>query len=166
MGHCRGRVSGCAEKKPAPAAYLTNAALNIRLRPGSEFDRFDSVTFDEEGQMALKDVIETLGDAVGDLTSLSVETYTGTITAEIRGADGAAAINWDALIKEAQKDAGGTVSLKLASRFRFDGDATLFIAEGELPADLREAHDAAVAAGQAVRSDLMELLQDSIKKLV
>ena len=116
--------------------------------------------------MALRDVLKGLGEAVGDLTSLSVETYTGTITAGIQGAADDAAIDWDALIKEARKGAEGAVSLKLASRFHFDGDATLFIAEGELPADLREAHDGAVAAGQAVRAGLMDLLQDSIKKLV
>ncbi len=116
--------------------------------------------------MALKNLIDGLKDAVGDLTSLNVETYTGSITADIKGTDGQGVIDWEKLVTEARKDAGGTVHLKLASKFNIDGDATLFIAEGEMPPDVRAAHDSAVLAGQKVRADLMELLGDSIKKLV
>ncbi len=116
--------------------------------------------------MALKNVFESLANAVGDLTSLSVETYTGSITADVKGAQGEGVIDWEKLVDEAKKDSGGTVHLKLASKFNVDGDATLFIAEGEIPSDLRAAHDGAVNAGQKVRADLMDLLGDSIKKLV
>ena len=113
-----------------------------------------------------KDVVNNLENAIGDLSSLSVETYTGTIDADIRGADNQGAIDWDKLINKAKEGAGGAVHLRLASKFNFDGDATQFIAEGEIPVDVREAHDSAVRAGQQVRADLMELLGDSIKKLV
>lgn len=116
--------------------------------------------------MALSDIFNSLSSAVGDLCSLSVETYTGKITSEIKGADGKGVIDWDKLVNEAKKDAGGVVHLKLASKFNIDGDATLFIAEGEIPPDLRAAHDSAVEAGQTVRADLMDLLGDSIKNLV
>lgn len=116
--------------------------------------------------MALSNLFDSLSRAGGDLCSLSVETYTGKITAEIKGADGKGIIDWDKLVNEAQKDADGVVHLKLASKFNIDGDATLFIAEGEIPSDLRAAHDSAVEAGQTVRGDLMDLLGESIKKLV
>lgn len=116
--------------------------------------------------MAFKDVVNNLKNAVGDLSSLTVETYTGSITADIQGAEGQGVIDWTKLVNKAKEEAGGTVHLKLASKFNFDGDATLFIAEGEMPPDLRSAHDSAVLAGQEVRADLMELLSDSIKKLV
>lgn len=115
---------------------------------------------------AFKDVVSNLKDAVGDLSSLSVETYTGTIDADIVAGDGEGIIDWTKLVTKAKAGAGGNVHLKLASKFNFDGDATLFIAEGEMPADVREAHDSAVLAGQNVRADLMELLSDSIKKLI
>ncbi|MAZ89704.1 MAG: hypothetical protein CL693_18880 [Cellvibrionaceae bacterium] len=115
--------------------------------------------------MSFKDVVNSLSNAVGDLSSLSVETYTGKITADIKGSDGQGVIDWEKLVNEAKKDAGGVVNLKLASKFNVDGDATLFIAEGEIPNDVRVAHDSAVHAGQAVRADLMELVSDSIKKL-
>ena len=36
-------------------------------------------------EMSLKDVVDKLKDAVGDLSSLTVETYTGSITADIQG---------------------------------------------------------------------------------
>ena len=116
--------------------------------------------------MALGKVLSSLKTAVGDLTSLSVETYTGEVVAEIKGAkDSAGVIDWTKLITEAKKDAGGKVALKLASHFNIDGDATLFVAQGEIPADLRLAHESAVAAGQKVRADLMELMSDAINKL-
>lgn len=115
--------------------------------------------------MSFKDVVNSLSSAVGDLSSLSVETYTGKITADIKGAEGKGMIDWDKLVHEAKKDAGGVVNLQLASKFNIDGDATLFIAEGEIANDVRIAHDSAVQAGQAVRADLMDLVSDSIKKL-
>lgn len=116
--------------------------------------------------MALKDIIKSVGDAVGDLSSLTVETYTGSITADIKGADGKGTIDFDKLITVAKDDANGTVNLKLASKYLVDGDAVLFVADGEIPDDLRSAHDNAVTAGQQVRSDIMDLFSDTLKKLV
>ncbi len=115
--------------------------------------------------MALEDIIDSVRTAVGDLSSLTVETYTGKITADIKGADGKGTIDFDNLIKVAKDDANGTVNLKLASKFFVDGDAILFVADGEIPEDLRSAHENAVNAGQQVRSDIMELFSDTLKKL-
>ena len=112
----------------------------------------------------LKHIFDSLANAVGDLCSLSVETYTGRVSAAIKGVNGKDVIDWDNLITEAKKDAEGTVHLMLASKFNIDGDATLFVAEGEIPADLRLAHNSAVESGQTIRADLMDLLGDSIKK--
>ncbi len=116
--------------------------------------------------MALKDMIESIGSAAGDLSTLTVETYTGTVTADIKGAEGEGTIDFDKLINVAKDEADGSVSLKLASKYFVDGDAILFVADGEISEDLRLAHDSAVNAGQLVRADLMELFSDTLKKLV
>jgi len=115
--------------------------------------------------MALSEIIQGVKDAVGDLTSLSVETYTGKVTAEIKGAEESSTIDFTKLISEAKKDAGGSVHLRLASKYEFDGDATLFIADEGVTDSMKVAHAAAVAAGQTVRKDLLDLLSDSIKNL-
>lgn len=114
--------------------------------------------------MALKDAFTKLGAAIGDLSSLDVQSYSGTVTAKIQGSGDGSILDWKKLLTEAKK-VDGTVKLKLASHFNFDGDATLFVTEGEIPADLRTAHDEAVRAGQQIRKDLLDLFSDTIKKL-
>jgi hypothetical protein len=115
--------------------------------------------------MALKDAFDKLRDAIGDFSSLDVQSYSGSLTADIQGDGVSSIIDWQKLVTEARKT-DGTVKLKLASHFNFDGDATLFAAEGEIPEDLRTAHDEAVRAGQQIRKDLFDLFADTIKKLV
>jgi hypothetical protein len=115
--------------------------------------------------MSLKDAMNKLGKAVGDLSSLTVESYVGDLMAIVQGsaADGTL-LDWQKLVSEAGKTEG-KVRLKLASRFNFDGDATLFVAEGEIPQDVRVAHDAAVMAGRQIRKDLLDLAGDTVRKL-
>jgi hypothetical protein len=114
--------------------------------------------------MALKDAFERLKGAIGDLSCLDVQSYSGKLTATIQGDGEGNIIDWKKLVVEARK-LDGTVSLKLASHFNFDGDATLFAAEGQIPEDLRKAHDEAVTAGQQIRKDIFDLFADTIKKL-
>ena len=115
--------------------------------------------------MALKEAFDKLETAVGDLSSLEVKSYSGKLTAEIQSDGEGNIIDWEKLIAEAKK-ADGQVSLKLASHFNFDGDATLFAAEGEIPDAMRNAHNEAVQAGRQIRKDLFELFSDTIKDLV
>ena len=115
--------------------------------------------------MALKEAFKKLGAAIGDLSSLDVQSYSGALTAKIQSGGEGNIIDWKKLLTEAKK-VDGSVTLKLASHFNFDGDATLFVTEGEIPEDLRTAHDEAVKAGQQIRNDLLDLFSDTIKKLV
>lgn len=110
--------------------------------------------------MSLKSAFNKLGETIGDLSSLEVNTFSGEITAVIH-ADTGNILDWEKLI-EASRDTGGEVSLQLASKFNFDGDANLFVANTEIPDEIRAAHDGAVRGGQQVRRDLMELFKDLI----
>ena len=53
--------------------------------------------------------------------------HTGRITAEIKGSGDGGVIDWEKLVNEAKKDAGGTVQLKLASKFNIDGLLNQFL---------------------------------------
>jgi len=120
----------------------------------------------------LKEAIEKLKDAVGDLTSLEVQTITGNISAVTakdtdaasRPRSGGSIIDWTKAVKNARTSAD--VQLVLATKINFDGDATLFIRNGEIPDYMRNAHEQAVSAGLRVRSDLMNLAKDTIQGLL
>ena len=114
--------------------------------------------------MALNDAFENLRKAAGDLSSLDVVSFTGKLKAEIYSKDEKNIIDWKLFAKEAKKE--GVIKLKLASHYNYDGDATLFEEEGEIPDTLRTAHNEAVKAGQQIRKDLLDLFADTVRKLV
>ncbi len=114
--------------------------------------------------MALKDALDTIKNAVGDFSSLTVETYTGNISTVIDNSEKAkGTIDFAKVIESGRTD--GAVKLKLASKYHFDGDAILFVAEEGVTPDLQDAHDRAVNAGQMVRSDLLDLFSETVKKI-
>ena len=113
--------------------------------------------------MGLSEAFAKLGEAIGDLSSLDVQSFTGTLDATVQG-EGGNIIDWKKLVAAAKAE--GNISLVLASHFNFDGDATLFAASGEISADLQAAHDEAVMAGQQIRQDLFEFIADSGKNLL
>jgi len=114
--------------------------------------------------MPLKEAFEKLGDAIDDLSSLEVLTFTGDMQVSIQGDGAGNLIDWDKLVAEAKPD--GTVKLVLASKFEADGDAKLFKTLGDVDPSIRAAHDEAVRAGQQVRKDLMELFGSTVQSLV
>lgn len=113
--------------------------------------------------MALQDAVKGLVNAVQDLSSLEVVSFSGTLTAEITTGAGGNVINWDKLVKTAKPD--GKVKLMIASKFECDGDAKLFTTSEAVSQDIRTAHDQAVQAGRQIRKDILDLVGDSIKSL-
>lgn len=111
----------------------------------------------------MQEAVKKFQETIEDFSSLDVESYMGQVTAAIQGSEKSSIIDWEKLIAEAKP--GGTISLKLASHFKCDGDATLFVAEGEIPQSVQAAHDAAVTAGRQIRKDLLDLFSDLIKGL-
>lgn len=120
----------------------------------------------------LKEAIEKLKEAVGDLTSLEVQTITGIIaavTAKDTGStpkptSGGSIIDWTKAVTKARTSTD--VQLVLATKINFDGDTTLFVRSGEIPDYMRNAHEQAVSAGLRVRSDLLNLAKDTIQGLL
>lgn len=107
--------------------------------------------------MSLKTAIAKLNDAVQDLTSLHVQTFTGELTANIDGTKDFKSIH--ALVKKAKTD--GEIKLVAETLAQFDGDSYNFIKENldEVPPVALEVHKNAVKAGIETRLGLLELFK-------
>jgi hypothetical protein len=107
--------------------------------------------------MGLRKAVETLNNAIQDLTSLHVQTYTGVIATEISqtGFD-----KVRAAVKKAKTD--GKVKLVAEAYYQFDGDSYNFLTSEveQVPARALDLHKSAVEAGMATRQGLMELVKD------
>lgn len=111
--------------------------------------------------MALKDALKKLNDAVKDLTSLHVQTFTGTLDLEVPQDGG-----FDKLkdkLKKAKTD--GNVSLVAESLFKFDGDSYNFITNqaDDVPDKAFVVHQSAINSGLETRRSLLNLFKNLIK---
>jgi hypothetical protein len=108
--------------------------------------------------MSLQDALTGLKNAVGDLTSIEVQTYVGDIDVVMDGVSGTTSLE-DAL-KKAKKS--GTIKLSLVTKINFDGDAVVLV-PASAPADyVQEAHDSALMAGNDIRQGLVALFSDVV----
>jgi hypothetical protein len=103
----------------------------------------------------LKDALNKINEAVSDLTSLHVMTFTGDITAldTSKGYDGI-----EAQLKKAEVKS--KITLVAESLYKFDGDSYNFLTESDVPAAALALHEAAVASGLETRQGLMEMFRD------
>jgi hypothetical protein len=105
--------------------------------------------------MALKAALSALNEAIQDLSSLHVQTFTGKV-------DFANAVNHGD-IKSAIDSAEQASEIKLVaeSLYKFDGDSYNFLTndEGGIPASAMELHRSAVEGGIKTRQALAELVK-------
>lgn len=104
-------------------------------------------------------------DAIKDIATLEVLTFTGEISASInQEADGANSsgdiLNWDDMLSQAK--ASGNVQLVAATKISFDQDTRQFVATGA-PQVLVDAHQAAVENATEVRKSMVDLLVEKVK---
>lgn len=112
--------------------------------------------------MALRDALRKLNEAVQDLTSLHVQTFTGVVDLELQPND---AGDFDTLkdaIKQAKTD--GKVTLMAESLIKFDGDSYNFIVKDQdnVPPNALDIHKNAVDSGLQTRQALLDLFKDLI----
>ena len=117
--------------------------------------------------------INNLKEAIGDLSSLEVQTISGSLDGILTEEDaegdkkpssGGSIINWQKAIESAKTS--GDIQLVLATKINFDGDATQFIRQGEIPEYMLNAHVEALAAGKATRQELFNLTVNTVKGLL
>jgi hypothetical protein len=110
--------------------------------------------------MALKDALSKLNKAVEDLTSLHVQTFTGTVNLEVGNDD------FDTLKQQLKKASeGSNVTLVAESYFKFDGDSYNFITNktDDVPSSALEMHTNAIKAGIETRQGLLNMFKKALK---
>jgi len=106
--------------------------------------------------MALRNALSNLNEAIEDLTSLHVRTYTGTIEANIEAQTGIGTVH-DAVNTAVSN---GKVKLVAEAFYQFDGDSYNFLTDdADVPSQAIDLHKSAVEAGMATRRGLMELVR-------
>jgi len=110
--------------------------------------------------MALRDALQKLNDAVKDLTSLHVQTFSGELTLDISGAQDFTELK--ALLEKAKAD--GKIMLVAETLAQFDGDSYNFVKQdlNEVPPVALEVHENAVQSGIETRMGLLTLFKDLI----
>ena len=106
----------------------------------------------------LKEALEKLDAAVKDLTSLHVQTYTGTMN--FKGFDDKPFDTVRGAIETAATTPDSKITLVAESLYKFDGDSYNFLADGDMlsPAVL-ELHKASVESGIKTRQGLMQMVK-------
>lgn len=107
--------------------------------------------------MGLKSALQALNNAVTDLTSLHVQTFTGTVTADVENKSFA---DIRQLVKDAKTN--GEVKLVAETLAQFDGDSYNFVKEdlASVPPIALEVHQNAVKSGVETRMGLLTLFKD------
>lgn len=108
-----------------------------------------------------KRTLHTIGDAIVDFSQLNVRTFVGTIKIDVGGQGDP---DWDQLMKTAISD--GTVTVAASTVIRLDGDSDYFEDPDRITDGLRAAHDNAVAAGQAARKTVLDMIAGRIRDLI
>lgn len=106
-----------------------------------------------------EDGVKKIVGAVKDITELNVQTFTGTIKQNLRGKP----------LSEIMADSvpDGTLEVVALTTMKLDGDVDQFISNSATVTDEhREAHFAAVEAGQASRKATLEFFANSIKAAI
>ena len=111
--------------------------------------------------MGLKSALQKLDDAVKDLTSLHVQTYSGELNITLSGDKG-----YDTLRAEMKKGIkDGNLTLVAETLAQFDGDSYNFVKQdlSDIPSLALEVHKNAVEAGIETRLGLLGLFKGLIK---
>lgn len=109
--------------------------------------------------MSIRDAFKKVGNAIEDLSSLHVQTYTGSVAVDldtqpesVQGMD---------RVRDAVKaaKAAGKITLVAEAYFQFDGDSYNFLTSADVPPKALEMHTAAVESGLKTRLGLAELVK-------
>lgn len=106
-------------------------------------------------------LVDSLKNAVGDLASLEVITFTGVMAVT---ATEAKTLNLDEAFDKID-EAGTTVTIVANTKINLDGDVRQFIADG-IDEALLKAHQDAVNAGQDTRNAIFNLIKSTIQGML
>ncbi len=107
----------------------------------------------------LKEALKKIDDAIKDLSSLHVQTFTGSIEFTDDPQNGRTYDTIEAAIKDAK--ANKKIMLVAESLYKFDGDSYNFVTSdtGGIPSSALELHKTAVEGGVKTRQGLMTMVK-------
>lgn len=113
--------------------------------------------------MGLKSALEKLDNAIEDLTSLHVQTFTGKLDITIEGNETYKDLR--TAVEEKKNDVNGGLILVSETLAQFDGDSYNFVKQDldSVPQVALEVHKNAVKAGIETRLGLLGLFKDIFK---
>jgi hypothetical protein len=103
-----------------------------------------------------KQALETIKDAVCDLTSLEVQTYVGDLDVIIKEAGDPK--DFDTILEKGKTS--GKLKLTYVTKIEFDGDGKVLVPSVVASDHIQQAHNAAIKAGQDIRLGLLSLFSD------
>ncbi len=109
--------------------------------------------------MGLKDALSKLNDAVQDLTSLHVQTYTGRVAVDLDAVAQNGFTSVRDAVTAAEADPNGEIRLVAEAYYQFDGDSYNFLTSDDITPGALDIHKAAVEAGIKTRQGLVELFK-------
>ncbi len=101
--------------------------------------------------MGIKSALKELNGKVKDLSSLHVQTFSGTLEIKVSEEDKFTKLS------DALDAADGSVNLSVETLMHFDGDAYNFVTDGIAP-ELLQVHKDALEAGMNARKALMDMV--------
>jgi hypothetical protein len=115
--------------------------------------------------MALRDAVTRIAEAIKDLSSLHVQTFSGTVAIDLANLDAndAAIDTIRSTITSESAKPDGTIRLVAEAYYQFDGDSYNFLTNDAVPEGALEMHAAAVDAGIKTRQGLVELVKGAVK---
>jgi len=109
--------------------------------------------------MSIRNAFTKIGNAISDLSSLHVQTYTGSVTVDMDNL-GANEHGMDKVRDAvATANAAGDITLVAEAYYQFDGDSYNFLTSDDVSTKALEMHTAAVEAGLKTRRGLAELVK-------
>lgn len=112
--------------------------------------------------MSLTEIINKAVDAIKDLSSLEVQTYTGKLTIELDADNKVKTKKIDELLNAAQ--VGGTLNLVLVTKHNIDGDGINIVPPTAPEEHVIAAHKAALESGELIRSGMFTLFKSLFNK--
>lgn len=112
---------------------------------------------DSKNDERFKNAFTKLKRTIGDLSSLEVQTYVGTVVVPtVKDKDGKDATNFEDFLKACVAKPEN-LSLVAVTKMSFDGDAINLVPAESFPDHVQKVHESAVKAGIETRHGLLSL---------